>query len=142
MRVLIATALAFGSLALPALAEGDAAAGEKVFRQCQACHVVVNDAGETLAGTKAKVGPNLYGVAGRTAGTVEDFKYSDFMVAAGEAGLVWNEEDFLKYVNDPTPFLKDYTGDSKARGKMTFKLKKEDQARDVWAFLVSLAPES
>lgn len=142
MRVLIATALAFGSLALPALAEGDAAAGEKVFRQCQACHVVVNDAGETLAGTKAKVGPNLYGVAGRTAGTVEDFKYSDFMVAAGEAGLVWNEEDFLKYVNDPTAFLKDYTGDSKARGKMTFKLKKEDQARDVWAFLVSLAPES
>ena len=28
---------------------GDAAAGESVFRQCAACHNVVNDAGDVLA---------------------------------------------------------------------------------------------
>ena len=53
-------------LAAPAFADGhasgDVAAGEKAFRQCVSCHVVVNDAGETLAGKKAKTGPNLYGI--------------------------------------------------------------------------------
>ena len=56
-------------------ASGDAEAGEKAFRQCISCHVVVNDEGETLAGKKAKVGPNLFGIVGNNFGT-QDFKYS------------------------------------------------------------------
>ena len=45
---------------LPAQADGDAAAGKKVFNKCMACHYAVND--------KDKIGPSLHGVVGRTAG--------------------------------------------------------------------------
>ncbi len=134
------TALALASLAAPALAEGDAEAGEAAFRQCAACHMIADDAGETIV-KGGKTGPNLYGVVGRTAGSVEDFNYSDLIVAAGEKGLEWDEESFAGYVQDPTPWLKEYTGED-GRGKMTFKLRKEEQAADIWAYLASVGPES
>ncbi len=142
-----ASILAFAGalLAAPAFAashaSGDAAEGEKEFRKCQSCHAVINDEGETLAG-KGKSGPNLYGVAGRTAGTVEGFRYKESIVAAGEKGLVWNEEEFAKYLQDPTAYLRDYLGDSSARSGMSFKLRDEDDAANIWAYLVSLSPES
>lgn len=143
-------ALAAGLLAAaPAIAQsengeamtvsGDAAAGEKAFRRCVACHVVVNDAGETLAGRKARTGPNLYGVAGRAAASVEDFRYSKSMQAAGEAGLIWTEEKFVAYVQDPTGFLREELDDSGARGAMSFKVRKEQEALDLYAYLASLA---
>nr|P86320.1 RecName: Full=Cytochrome c2 [Rhodovulum adriaticum] len=117
---------------------GDAAAGEKAFRQCITCHVVVDDSGETLAGRNAKVGPNLYKVPGRHAGQIEGFRYSDSMSQAGQNGLVWVEEEFVKYVQDPTGYLREYLGDSKARGAMTHKVRKEDEAVDIYAYLASL----
>jgi cytochrome c len=120
--------------------EGDVAAGEKAFNQCQTCHVVVNDAGETLAGRNARTGPNLYAVSGRTAGTYEGFRYSPSMVAAGEKGLVWDEETFVAYVQDPTPFLREYLDDKGARGQMAFKVRSEEEAKNLYAFLASLAP--
>lgn len=118
---------------------GDAAAGEKAFKKCVSCHVVVNDAGETLAGKKAKTGPNLYGVAGRPAGSMEGFRYSKSMQSAGEAGLVWTEEKFVEYVQDPTAFLREELDDSGARSAMSFKVRKEDEAIDLYAYLASLA---
>ena len=121
---------------------GDAAAGEDAFSQCVTCHVVENEAGEVLAGRGAKTGPNLYGVAMRQAGTVEGFRYSDDMVAAGEGGLQWNEEAFVPYVQDPTGFLREVTDNRRARGKMTYKLRDEQEAHDIWAYLVSLGPEA
>jgi cytochrome c len=144
MTLKLALATAGLLAAAPAFADshgasGDAAAGEKAFRQCIACHVVVNDAGETLAGKKAKTGPNLYGIAGRPAGSVEGFKYSKGLQAAGEAGLVWNEEAFAEYVKDPTSFLKEVTGDSGARSNMSFKVRKEGDAENLYAYLASLS---
>ena len=142
MKTTSLTMSALSLFAAPAFAEshvtGDAAAGEGVFNQCQACHVVKNDEGETLAGRAGRTGPNLYGIEGRTAGTVEDFRYSSSMVDAGEAGLEWNEEDFVAYVQDPTGFLREYLDDSGARGKMAFKLRSEDDAKNVYAYIVSL----
>ena len=82
-------------LASPSLAEshgGDAEAGAEAFSQCQTCHVVVDADGNTLAGKRAKTGPNLYGMVGRQAGTVDGFRYGKSLVEAGEAGLVWDEE--------------------------------------------------
>ncbi len=38
--------------------------------------------------------------------------------------------------------LRDYLGDDKARSGMSFKLRSEEDAANVWAYLVSLAPES
>ncbi|MFN3992221.1 MAG: c-type cytochrome [Tabrizicola flagellatus] len=138
------TAAALALVAAPAFAQdaptGDAAAGEKVFNKCQTCHMVVNEAGEVLAGKAGKTGPNLYGLPGRTAGTYPDFKYGDSIVALGATGFAWNEADFVTYVADPAKFLQDKLGDKKAKSKMTFKLPKEEDARNVWAYIASLSP--
>lgn len=120
---------------------GDAAAGEEHFNgQCVSCHVVVDEMGETLAGRRARVGPNLYAVGGRTPGTVEGFRYSDDMVAYGATGAVWDEASFVPYVQDPTGFLREVLDDPRARGKMAYQVRDEQEARDLWAYLVSLAP--
>lgn len=120
---------------------GDAAAGAEHFdRQCVACHVVVNGAGETLAGRNARVGPNLYGVAGRVPGTVERFRYSTAMVAYGATGAAWEEANFVPYVMDPTGFLREALADPGARGKMGYQVRDEQEAHDLWAYLASLAP--
>ncbi|WP_299629012.1 c-type cytochrome [uncultured Tateyamaria sp.] len=144
----IALAAATAAFALPAFADGhavdltatgDAAAGEKAFRGCVACHVVVNEAGETLAGKRGQQGPNLYGVVGRLAGAVEDFRYSDIMGVAGEQGIVWDEANFVGYVQDPTGWLRETTGNN-GRGNMTYKVRKEADAVNLYAYFASLAP--
>jgi cytochrome c len=137
--IAFAAAVAFAALCGPALAAGDPAAGEKVFAKCRTCHSITAADG-TVVQKGAKVGPNLYGVVGRKAGTEADFKYSPSMIAAGEKGLVWDETSIVEYVQDPTKFLKTYLGDDKARGKMTFKL--PSGMEDVAAYLQSVAPGS
>ncbi|WP_179381381.1 c-type cytochrome [Jannaschia marina] len=134
--ILATPAFADGHLA----ASGDAEAGESAFRQCQSCHVVENADGEVLAGRAAKTGPNLYGIVGRTAGTVEDFRYSDLIVAAGEAGMVYDEENFVAYVQDPTGHLREVAGDN-GRGKMSYRVRKEEDAVNLYAFLAQFSDE-
>ena len=56
---------------------GDATAGATVFKKCAVCHVADSD--------KNKVGPSLFKVMGRTAGTHPGFSYSPAMKAAGVA---------------------------------------------------------
>lgn len=135
MKRIIATALV-GLLAAPAFAGGDAAKGEKAFKKCKSCHAIVAPDGTAIV-KGGKTGPNLYGVAGRAAASVEGYKYSDSLKAAGEAGLVWNAEEFAAWVKDPKKFLKEHTGDPKAKSKMTFKLKKG--AEDIYAYLESVS---
>ncbi|MBF9042852.1 c-type cytochrome [Rhodobacterales bacterium HKCCE4037] len=146
---IIALAAAFGVMATAAFADshemaaptGDAEAGQAIFdRNCVACHVVVNDEGETLAGRNARTGPNLYNVTGRGIGAAEDFNYSDAIVALNEQGEQWTEENFVGYVQDPTGWLREITGDNRARGRMAFQLRSEEDAANVYAFLASLAP--
>ena len=142
MNRMIATVIA-GLLAAPVLAEshatGDAEAGGEQFnRQCVTCHVIVDDNGETLAGRKAKTGPNLYKVIGRAAGTVEDFRYGDSIVEAGEAGLTWDVESMAAYLQDPKAYLAEVLDDSKARSKMAFKVRKEE-AVNIAAYLASFS---
>ncbi len=122
-------------------ASGDAAAGERVFNQCVACHVVANDAGDILAGRNGRTGPNLYGTAGRPVASVEDFRYSPSITQLGEAGTVWTEESFVAYVLDPTAYLREATGDSRARGAMAFRVRSEEDAKNVYAYLASLSAE-
>ena len=122
-------------------ATGDAAAGEAAFRQCVACHVVVNEAGDTLAGRNARTGPNLYGVAGAVIGHVEDFRYSPGLVALNEAGTTWTEENFVAYVQDPTSYIREATGDNGARGAMAFRVRSEEDALNLYAYLASLAAQ-
>ena len=74
----------------PARAQG-AAAGEKVYAQCRACHQL----GETA---KNMVGPALNGVIGQKAAMREGYSYSAAMKASG---LVWDEATFAEYIQNP-----------------------------------------
>ncbi len=134
-------ALIVAAAAASAQASGDPASGEAHFaRQCVSCHVVVDPSGETLAGRSARTGPNLYGVAGRVAGTDPDFVYGRSLVAYGEAGGTWTEDAFVAYVQDPTGFLREALDDRRARGRMAYQVRDEQEARDLYAYLASLAP--
>ena len=120
--LILATVLA----AAPQLAhaqEGDAAAGEKVFKKCQACHTVTEE--------KNKVGPYLKGVVGRQAASVEGFKYSDALTAkAAEIGA-WDEAKIVEYLADPKAFIG-------GTSKMAFKLKDEQDRKNVAAYLATM----
>jgi cytochrome c len=65
---------------------------------------------------------------GRTAGTLEGFKYSTAMVDAGKGGLVWDDAHFAEYIKDPK---------AKVPGtKMAFSgLKKDDEIANIVAYL-------
>lgn len=145
MKLFAATA--FTTIALigaPAFADGhasgDANAGKKVFNKCKACHMIQDADGEKIVKGE-RTGPNLYGIYTRVAGST-DFKYGDALVEAGEGGLAWDEEAFVKYVSDPKEYLVEVTGDTRAKSKMSFKLRKAEDAADVWAYLVSVGPQS
>lgn len=69
----------------------DAAAGEKVFVQCKACHQIGENA-------KNAVGPVLNGLFGRHSGTVEGYNYSP---ANKNSGITWDEATFREYIKDP-----------------------------------------
>lgn len=71
------------------LASADAAAGEKVWGKCRACH--------KLDGTKG-TGPHLDGVVGRPVASVPDFAYSEAMVAHGGN---WEPEPLQAFLADP-----------------------------------------
>lgn len=130
------------------LSEG-ALLGQAAFKSCQACHVVTDAEGNTLAGNRARTGPDLYGVIGRTAGTADGYRFSDGLEAAGEAGLVWNEETMIAYLMDSNGFIQDYLDDPSARIKMRFKarpdkkndLTAEQVAANFYAFLAEIGPE-
>ena len=121
-------ALAFGLALLipgPAPASGDPDKGETVFKNCAACHQV----GE---GAKHRIGPHLNGVIGRTAGTAEGFKYSQPMIEAGTAGLVWTAESLDGYLESPRTSIKG--------NRMAFPgLKDPADRADVTAYLARYA---
>lgn len=127
---LAAAVALFGS---SAWADGDAAKGKTVFKtkNCKNCHTVDK-------GGKNKIGPNLFAIGGRQAGTVPKYKYSKSYVTAGEKGLVWTEEKLVAYLADPKTFIRQASGDPKGRTKMPLKLKSEEARKDVTAYLMSL----
>ncbi|MEX3008130.1 c-type cytochrome [Hoeflea sp. TYP-13] len=110
----------------PAPAE-DIKAGEKVFRKCKSCHAVGDNA-------KNKVGPQLNDLFGRTAGSIDGFKYSKAMKSAGVEGLVWDDESVGKYLEKPKAFLKGT--------KMAFAgLKKDKDVVNIIAYLKTFSVE-
>ena len=101
-------------------AAADAGAGERLFRQCQACHKVEDGANGT--------GPHLFGIVGRGIGTVAGYKYSDAM---GTADGDWSPEALDGFLANP----KSYTPGT----KMTYKgLSDVEDRANLIAWLESL----
>ena len=100
---------------------GDAAKGEKVFGQCKTCHVAEKGVN--------RVGPSLWGVVGRPAGSIANFKYSP---ANKNSGLTWSEDQLFAYLEAPQKVVKGTY--------MAFAgLKKPQDRADVIAYLKTKA---
>jgi cytochrome c len=118
-------AAALGAVVPVAASAQDATAGQRVFNQCRACHTID-------AGGRNGVGPNLHGLFGRKAGSIEGFRYSNPMKEKAEAGLTWTEETLRTYFANPKAVV--------PAGSMSYPgLKNEQQMNDLLAYLPEAA---
>ena len=70
--------------------------GAKVFKKCAACHSIAQGGGN-------KIGPALWNVLGRQAGSISDYKYSKAMTAHGK---VWSFEEMNGFLTKPKDWIK------------------------------------
>ena len=70
--------------------------GAKVFKKCLACHSIER-------GGPNKIGPNIFGVLNRKAGSVSGYKYSKAMLAYGK---VWSFEEMDGFLTKPKDWIK------------------------------------
>ena len=118
-RVYISLVFAVFSTAGIAFA-ADPEAGADVFKKCKACHQVGADA-------KNRVGPQLNGLFGRVAGSIEGVKYSKSMLRAGADGLVWTDETLDAYLENPKSLI--------SKTRMNFRgLKDAEDRADILAY--------
>jgi cytochrome c len=90
-RTLIIASLAATLAATAAQAAGNAANGASVFDRCAICH-------SNSKGAPAKIGPNLFGIAGRKAATQADFSYSAALKASG---ITWSNDKLDAWIASP-----------------------------------------
>jgi cytochrome c len=83
-----------GSTAWAGAPAGDAVKGKATFERCAICH-------ELKPGVN-KLGPSLYGVFGRKAGTVAGFAYSPAMKSAK---ITWSAATLDRYVTSPAKMV-------------------------------------
>ncbi|WP_240789900.1 cytochrome c family protein [Roseomonas sp. HF4] len=123
MRRLMFSMMVAAAAAVPgvARAQGDAEAGQRVFNQCRACHTI-NEGGRN------GVGPNLWGIVGRRAASIDGFRYSANMREVAEGGHVWTVENLRAYITNPKAVV--------PRGSMSYAgLRNEAQLNDLIAYL-------
>jgi len=77
-------------------ASATAAEGAKVFKKCAACHSIAENGAN-------KIGPALWGVLGRTSGSLPDYKYSKAMSAYGKN---WSFEEMNGFLIKPKEWIK------------------------------------
>jgi cytochrome c len=114
--------IAFSLLgAVSAAQAGDPAKGKMVFQRCAVCHRVEKAGGNGL-------GPNLFGIAGRKAGTAADFPYSPAMK---NSGITWTTDKLAAYVTHPAQVV--------PGNRMAFAgISDQGQVGDVVAYLATL----
>ena len=76
-------------------ASTSAADGARVFKKCLSCHSIAKEG-------KNKIGPKLFGVLGRQAGSISDYKYSKAMAAYGK---VWSFEEMNSFLIKPKDWI-------------------------------------
>jgi cytochrome c len=106
-------------ISAPAFAEGDAALGQRAFQRCSACHSTTD---------QLKAGPGLGGIVGRPAGSVEGFRYSEAMKAAG---IVWDEATLDRFLAAPRDVVPKTT--------MTMGVSKPEDRQNIIAYLKSFS---
>ena len=94
-RIIKASAQETGEAAPAAAPSGDAAAGKRVFVKCMACHTVQEG--------QHRVGPSLYGIIGKTAGSVEGFR--NYSPANKNSGVTWTPDVLSEYLINPQAFM-------------------------------------
>ena len=70
--------------------------GEKIFKKCAACHSIAK-------GGANKIGPALYNVIGRQAGSLPDYKYSKGMIAYAKK---WTAQEMDGFLENPKGWVK------------------------------------
>ena len=138
MKKILKICAILSSLASSPVTADDTSKGEKTFKKCKSCHMIVRDSGETIV-KGGRNGPNLFGILGRKAGSVDGFKYGKSLVKLGTTGFTWSETEFVAYLANPKKYLIDKLDDKKARSKMSYKLKNEADALNIWAYLESIS---
>jgi cytochrome c len=124
MIIALAAAAATFAPGLAAAQSGDAAAGQRVFNQCRACHTPDQ-------GGRNGVGPNLWGVVGRPAASIEGFRYSANMRELAGGGLTWTEDRLRAYITNPKAVV--------PQGSMSYPgLRNEEQLNNLIAYLSTL----
>ena len=109
-------------LVAPQAQAQDVSAGERLFkRYCGVCHIAEKDSARRMQG------PNLWGLIGRKAGTIEGFRYSD---ANKDSGIVWSAETLDPYLNDPRAVIKGTT-------MAFFGVRKPDERKAIIEYLSS-----
>ena len=78
------------------LATASVTDGKKIFKKCAACHSIAKSGGN-------KIGPALWGVLGRQAGSVSDYKYSKTMATHGKP---WTFEEINSFLTKPKDWIK------------------------------------
>ncbi|NTV97152.1 MAG: c-type cytochrome [Thiobacillus sp.] len=113
-KLSIAVLLILAAVQAPVFAAGDAGKGERVFKeQCGECH--------SAEPGRNRKGPALFGVVGRSGGSVADYAYSDAMKANTEA---WSEARLDDYIAHPRRVVQggkmkyDGLGDAGARADL------------------------
>jgi cytochrome c len=121
LTLALATALAVTFNSSIALAAGDAAKGKSLFVRCTVCHTA-------QSGAPNRIGPNLFGVTARKAGTLPTYSYSKAMA---KSGLTWDQQTLGRYLMGPSNVV--------PGTKMTFVgFSNQQQADDVAAYLATL----
>jgi cytochrome c len=123
MTIFRTAVLAAGLVAIAggANAAGDPAKGKTVFQRCAICHRVDQNGGNGL-------GPNLFGIVGRKAGTAANFNYS---AAMKNSGITWTTDKLTAYVEHPSAVV--------PGNKMAFAgISDAGQRGDVVAYLATL----
>ena len=78
-------------------ASTSAADGAKIFKKnCSQCHSITKEG-------KNKIGPKLFAVLGRQAGSISDYKYSKAMVAHGKK---WTFDEMNNFLIKPKTWIK------------------------------------
>jgi cytochrome c len=91
----LAGILVVGAAMMAQAHAADVKNGASVFERCAICH-------SNSKGAPAKIGPNVFGVTGRKAGSQADFSYSAALKASG---LVWTPANLDKWVAGPAAMV-------------------------------------